>query len=69
VRLPRPEGPAAEYLLDRGAALDWISAWDGLTPLDAADRSEAAELAAWLRRQGAKRASEVSGPADVPVDG
>lgn len=61
--------PAAEYLLSRGGALNWISPWDGLTPLDAADRSEATELAAWLRRRGGKRASELSGPPDPPVDG
>lgn len=48
----------AEYLLGRGAELNWISAWDGLTPLDAAGRSEAGELAAWLRRQGALSAKE-----------
>ncbi|MBO9605321.1 MAG: ankyrin repeat domain-containing protein [Paenibacillaceae bacterium] len=43
----------AVYLLERGAELNWISTWDGLTPLDAAQRSEARELATWLRLQGA----------------
>ena len=55
---------AAEYLLDRGADLNWIATWDGLTPLDAARRSEQdgldpAELNAWLLTRGAKSASEV----------
>ena len=39
---------AAEYLLSRGADLNWVG-YDGLTPLDAANRSGARELAAWLR--------------------
>jgi hypothetical protein len=47
----------AEYLLGRGADLNWISTWDGLTPLDAARRSEARELAEWLQRRGARTAS------------
>ncbi|WP_139994877.1 ankyrin repeat domain-containing protein [Paenibacillus paridis] len=50
---------SAEYLLGRGAELNWISAWDGLTPLDAAKRSSAAELVHWLHSQGAKSASEL----------
>ncbi|MBW7475563.1 ankyrin repeat domain-containing protein [Paenibacillus oenotherae] len=48
----------AEYLLQQGAELNWISVWDGLTPLDAAKRSSAAELMQWLASQGAKSASE-----------
>lgn len=47
---------AAEYLLGRGAELNWRSAWDGLTPLDAALRSNATELAAWLESLGAQSA-------------
>jgi uncharacterized protein len=42
----------AEYLLDRGADLNWVG-YDGLAPLDAARRSGAEELAEWLRRRGA----------------
>lgn len=42
----------AEMLLDQGGDRDWIG-HDGLTPLDAAERSEATELAAWLRASGA----------------
>jgi uncharacterized protein len=51
---------AAEYLLDRGADVNWIPPWEQLTPLDAAQRSGAAELVEWLRARGAKSASDVS---------
>lgn len=50
---------SAEYLLGRGAELNWISVWDGLTPLDAAQRSSAADLVHWLHSQGAKSAGEL----------
>src|ERR671915_1344643 len=50
---------AAEYLLDRGADLNWIPPWERLTPLDAAERRGAGELVEWLRRRGAKSASEL----------
>ncbi|HEX2563043.1 MAG TPA: ankyrin repeat domain-containing protein [Acidimicrobiales bacterium] len=55
---------AAELLLGRGADLNWVATWDGLTPLDAARRSEQdgldpTELVAWLLAHGAKSASEV----------
>jgi ankyrin repeat protein len=49
--------PAAEYLLSRGADLNWVG-YDGLTPLDAAKRSGAASLVEWLRGKGAKAATE-----------
>jgi ankyrin repeat protein len=52
--------PAAQYLLGRGAPLNWISVWDGLTPLDAARREGHDELAIWLRDQGARPASELT---------
>jgi uncharacterized protein len=42
----------AEFLLARGAALNWVG-HDALSPLDAADRSGAPELVRWLRSQGA----------------
>ena len=45
----------AEYLLKRGADLNWVG-YDGLSPLDAANRSGAAEVVVWLRSQGAKSA-------------
>lgn len=47
----------AEYLLERGGDLNWIG-YDDLSPLDAAVRSGAHELAAWLRSRGAKSARE-----------
>jgi ankyrin repeat protein len=47
----------AEYLLDRGADLNWIG-YDDLTALDAALRSGATELAEWLRSQGAESARD-----------
>lgn len=50
---------AAAYLLDRNADLNRVG-HDGLTPLDAASRSGAAELVEWLRGRGAKRATEFS---------
>jgi ankyrin repeat protein len=43
----------AEYLLARGADVNRLPPWERLTPLDAALRSEAAELAEWLRGEGA----------------
>jgi ankyrin repeat protein len=46
---------AAQMLLEHGADRDWVG-HDGLTPLDAAERSEATELAAWLRDSGAASA-------------
>lgn len=43
----------AEYLLNRGANLNWIG-YDELSPMDAAKRNGAQELVDWLRSQGAK---------------
>jgi len=54
----------AEYLLDRGADLDWVPPWEPLTPLDAAVRSGADDLAGWLRARGARTAAELA--ADDP---
>jgi uncharacterized protein len=50
---------AAEYLLGRGADLNWVAGWDGRTPLDIADHAGAPELVVWLRGQGARPAGEV----------
>ena len=36
-----------------------LKEWDQLTPLDAAERSEAHKLVEWLRSQGAKSAKEL----------
>jgi len=49
----------AHRLLQQGAELNWVAPWDGLTPLDAARRSEADQLANWLVTRGARTASEV----------
>lgn len=49
----------AEYLLDRGADLNWVPEWEPLTPLDAAQRRDATELVGWLRMRGAKSAGEI----------
>jgi ankyrin repeat protein len=43
----------AEYLLGRGADINWVG-YDGLTPLGAARRSGAGDLAEWLCGLGAK---------------
>jgi ankyrin repeat protein len=58
-RPPSQGGRVAEYLLDRGADLNWIG-WDDLTPLDVAIQSDAADLAEWLRSKGAKTASDLA---------
>jgi hypothetical protein len=50
----------AAYLLDRGADLNWVPGWEELTPLDAAQRSEATELVGWLRGRGARAAAELN---------
>jgi uncharacterized protein len=49
----------AEYLLERGADPNWVPPWEELTPLDAAERSEATELVEWLRGRGGKPHSEL----------
>jgi ankyrin repeat protein len=48
----------AEYLLARGADINWIG-WDDKTPLDLVDETLQPELAAWLRARGARRADEI----------
>lgn len=50
---------SAAYLLEQGAELNWISVWDGFTPLDTAHRSSATDLVHWLQSQGAKSAGEL----------
>ncbi|HEV7241854.1 MAG TPA: ankyrin repeat domain-containing protein [Thermoanaerobaculia bacterium] len=47
----------AEFLLERGANLNWVG-YDHKTPLDAAFDSGAEDVVEWLQRQGAKRAME-----------
>jgi hypothetical protein len=51
---------AAEYLIDRGADLNWIPRWEKRTPLDAARRQSADELVKWLLSRGAKSADELA---------
>jgi uncharacterized protein len=48
----------AQYLLEKGASINWVG-WDKLAPLDGAQQSGNQDLVAWLRNQGAKRASEL----------
>lgn len=45
---------AAEFLLAHGADINWIPDWERLTPLDAAARSGATHLVAWLRERGGR---------------
>jgi ankyrin repeat protein len=49
----------AEYLLDRGAEVNWIPPWENLTPLDAAARENAGELVRRLRDRGGRSAAEL----------
>ena len=48
----------AEYLLERGAEINWIG-WDDKTPLDLVNADSQPDLAGWLRSQGAKHAAEL----------
>jgi hypothetical protein len=50
---------AAQYLLERGAELDWVPGWERLTALDAARRSKASDVVEWLRSRGARSAGEL----------
>ncbi len=47
----------ALYLLERGADINWIPAWENVSPLDAAQRDGANELAQLLRARGARSAT------------
>jgi hypothetical protein len=49
---------AAEYLLARGADLNWVPDWTKETPLDVAESQDGNDLVGWLRGQGAKSAKE-----------
>lgn len=48
----------AQYLSDRGADLNWVG-HDRLSPLDAASRSGAHDVAAWLSERGARSAKDL----------
>ncbi len=54
----------AEYLVHRGGDVNWIG-WDDLTPLDAARRADADDLADWLVKRGAKSAEPRSSVDDL----
>ena len=56
---------AAQFLLARGANINWLPDWSPKTPLDIAQvsnpgRPPADDLVRWLREQGAKSASELA---------
>lgn len=51
--------PIVAYLLEHGGDVDWIG-YDGVTALDAADRSGHPILVAWLREQGAMSAEDLA---------
>jgi uncharacterized protein len=55
----------AEYLLSRGADLNWVG-WNELTPLDAAVRHGATDLANWLRALGGRSATVTPGEGQAP---
>jgi ankyrin repeat protein len=48
----------AEFLVDRGADVNWVAVWDGTTPLDAAARNGMSEMVEWLRARGARTAGQ-----------
>ena len=50
----------AEYLLERGANINWLPSWEKRTPIDAAQRSNANPVIKWLRALGAKSAHELT---------
>ncbi|MCW0213751.1 MAG: ankyrin repeat domain-containing protein [Pseudonocardia sp.] len=49
----------AELLLGRGADMDHRPSWEDVTPLDAALRTGADDVAEWLRARGARRAADL----------
>jgi hypothetical protein len=52
--------PGAEYLLARGANINWVG-FDDLTPFDAARRTGANALVGWLHGRGGRSAKESCG--------
>jgi ankyrin repeat protein len=56
--------PTAEYLLDRGADLNWVG-HDGKTPLDAARDCGNEGFIQWLRSRGARSAVGAGGLGDT----
>jgi uncharacterized protein len=58
----------AEYLLARGADLNWVG-WNEQTPLDIAAAQGADDVVEWLRSRGGKSAAELSGDGERPDAG
>jgi uncharacterized protein len=52
---------AAQWLLTRGADVNWCAPWSGQTPLDITERSGHSDIAAWLTGKGAIRQHPVPG--------
>lgn len=52
------QSTTAAFLLNLGANINWIG-YDHLTPIEAASRTGAEELVAWLLQRGAKTSDEV----------
>lgn len=50
--------PVAQYLVERGADLNWVG-WDKIASLDGAHQSGNQNLIAWLEARGAKRARDL----------
>ncbi len=50
---------SAEYLLERGADMNWLG-HGGKTPCDVAQDANVADMVRWLRERGAKRAAELT---------
>jgi uncharacterized protein len=48
----------ARFFLERGGNINWVG-YDDLTPMDAALRTGADDLAAWLRTQGARSTADL----------
>src|SRR5262249_1549684 len=46
---------AAQYLLAKGADLNWPAPWSGQTPLDIAEQARRSDVVAWLLENGATR--------------
>jgi hypothetical protein len=57
----------AEYLLGRGADLDWVAPWDRTTPLDVARRGGDKAFIAWLEKQAARSANTLAQPRPRPA--
>jgi|SRR5215469_5665979 len=51
----------AEYLLARGAALNWPAPWSAQTPRDIAERAGWSDLSAWLTQKGALHGKSSAG--------